>query len=217
MKTLVKEFQSLIAGQAEPAESGIWTVDSGSGTGWHQLAPGSNAFINRMYFDLGGLRMDDATLFFEGATVQDHLNPAVFNQAAGDTITLVDCMSSKPLTDTEATALATTGNFASSAANLTFDQTIYCRVRQYVVDLDTAAWGSMILGSDSQLGSLEASASDRIYCTRVMLAGSPTTANRIDLYPVRYILRAMAIEEPEYEYLMRLKRSYELQNEPDRD
>lgn len=214
MKTLAKEFQSLIAGQAVP---GTWTVDPGSGSGWHQLAAGSNVFINTMYFDLAGMTMDDETLFFEGATVQDHLNPAVFNQQAGDSVILVDCMSSKPLTDAEATALATTGNFASSAAALTFDQTIYCRVRQYVVDLDTAAWGSMVLASDSQLGSLEPTASDRVYCTRIMLAGTPTIANRVDLFPVRYVLRAVPKEEPEYQYLMRLKRSYELQNQPDND
>jgi hypothetical protein len=33
----------------------------------------------------------------------------------------------------------------------------------------------------------------------------------------RYLLRASAKEEAEFEYLMRLKRSYDLQNEPDVD
>ena len=73
----------------------------------------------------------------------------------------------------------------------------------------------MITIADNQLGSLEATASDRIYCYRVVLYSGAVA--RFDVYPARYILRADAKEEPEYQYLMRLKRSYELQNQPDRD
>jgi len=37
------------------------------------------------------------------------------------------------------------------------------------------------------------------------------------VYPARYILRAMAKEEADYQYIMRLKRSYDLQQRFDRD
>ena len=50
-----------------------------------------------------------------------------------------------------------------------------------------------------------------------MVAVAVTADSTVAVTGARYMLRATAKEEPEYEYLMRLKRSYELQNEPDRD
>ena len=94
-------------------------------------------------------------------------------------------------------------------------ETVYARVRVFNMDLDNLAGGYSILLSDTQTGSLEPSASDRIYCYRVVQYNGADT--RFDIFPARYILRADAKEEPEYEYLMRLKRSYELQQRFDRD
>lgn len=215
MKTLTKEFGFLRLTQA-PA--GVWAIDPTSGSGWRQPTPLAGLAVNTMYFDLAGMTIDDLTLFFEGAAVQDVNNPAVFNQAAGDTITIVDVMSAIPLTDVEYSNLLVYGNLAENPSDsLTFDQTIYLRIRSYVVDLDTAAWGSMVLVSDNQLGSLSPTASDRVYCARVVAVGTPTTSTQIDVFGSRYLLRANAKAEAEYEYLMRLKRSYELQQRFDRD
>lgn len=135
---------------------------------------------------------------------------------AGNIVQVADIMCTTPLTDTEAALFTLGGNFSGpTASTLTFDQTVYGRVRTFNADLDNLASSYMIVLGDNQLGSLEATASDRIYCYRVALyVGAPT---RFDVYPARYILRANAKEEPEFEYLMRLKRSYELQNQPDRD
>ena len=216
MKTLTKEFGYLQFDQTAP---GVYSIGSGSGSGWRQPTAGTGLAVNTMYFDLAGMAIDDKTLFFEGAAVQDVQNPIVFNQAAGDTITLVDVMSAIPLTDAEYSNLPVYGNLAQNPLgnSLTFDQTIFLRIRVYTVDLDTAAWGGMVLVSDNQMGSLSATASDRIYCARIVSAGTPTVSSRIDVLGSRYLLRATAKEEAEYEYLMRLKRSYELQQEPDRD
>ena len=216
MKTLTKEFGYLQLDQTAP---GTYSIGSQSGNGWRQPTPGFGLAVNTMYFDLAGMAIDDKTLFFEGAAVQDVQNPFVFNQAPGDTITLVDVMSAIPLTDAEYSNLTVYGNLAQNPLgnSLTFDQTIYLRIRSYTVDLDTATWGSMVLVSDNQMGSLSPTASDRVYCARVVLAGTPTAATRIDVLGCRYLLRATPKEEAEYEYLMRLKRSYELQQEPDRD
>jgi hypothetical protein len=220
MKTLTKEFGFLRLDQAPlPAPAGTWSIGSTSGSGWRQPTAGVGLALNTMYFDLKGMAIDDLTLFFEGAAVQDINNPAVFNQAAGDTVTIVDVMSAIPLTDTEYSLLGVWGNMAQnpSGDSLTFEQTIYLRIRSYVVDVDTAAWGSMVLVSDNQLGSLSPTASDRVYCARVVSVGTPTTSTQIDVFGSRYLLRANAKAEAEYEYLMRLKRSYELQQRFDRD
>jgi len=214
VKTLAKEIGLIRVDKAGPA----YTLNKAiSGEGWKDI--GAGAFVNRKYFDLAGISMEDKTLFFDGATIQDTWNPTKpAASPAGNLIAVADVMTSKPLSDLDAIAVVNGfGNTqGSDAAKLTFDQTIYMRLRVFIVDIDTQASGYMVPLSDNQLGSLSPTASDRVYCTRIVQFGN--NADGIyALYPVRYLLRANAKEEPEFEYLMRLKRSYELQQEPDVD
>lgn len=212
MKTLAKEFDRIGVTKAGPT----YTIQTGTGDGWRQIGgPTSNAFVASTYFDLAGMSMEDKTLFFSGAALQEILNPSKTNATAGDIVQVADIMSSVPLTDEQAALYIYDGNFAAGTSTLTFSETVYARVRHYNIDLDNAAGSYMIVLSDNQTGSLAATASDRIYCYRALLIIG--TDGRYDLFGARYLLRAEAKEEPEYEYLMRLKRSYELQNEPDRD
>lgn len=210
MKTMTKEFVQLGVTKAGP----IYTIDTGAGS-WRDI--GGGGFVASTYFDLAGLSMDDMTLFFQGAAVQEIINPSKSAPAvAGDRVRIADIMSVVPLTDLEAAQYITGANLmVSNSAGITFDQTVFGRVRLFNIDLDNQAGGYMVLLSDNQTGSLSATASDRVYCYRVVSYNG--TDGRFDVYGARYLLRAEAKEEPEYEYLMRLKRSYELQNEPDRD
>lgn len=211
MKTLAKEHSRLRCIQSPP---GIWTIDPLVPTTWRSLNP--EAYVSDTYFDLAGLSMEEKTLFFEGAAVQNWYAPIITNiLGAGDSITIFDFMTTSPLSDTELLTLGLEGNFMSG--HITFDQTIYGRIRQFVVDVDTQAWGSMVTVNEQQIGSLSATASDRVYSYSVLYFASPIGADTIDISPCRHLLRAEAKEEPEYQYLMRLKRSYELQQEPDVD
>lgn len=214
MKTLTKEFGLLKANLT----GGLWTIDQSlSISGWRQLNPGLGQFIADTYFDLGGLAMDEKTLFFEGAAMQEVLPPALTTATAGDLLNVVDILSTTPLTDNEVALFVTQGNFIGSGSTLTFDQTIFARSRVFNMDLDNVAGGYFIVVGDNQLGSLESTASDRIYVYRYATVAASAPATSLELYGARYILRAKAVEEPDYEYLMRLKRSYELQQQIDRD
>ena len=208
-KTLAKEIGTL-----DVEFDGVaWSLRSGAAQGWVLQAP-SGIFTNRTYFDLAGLSMEAKTLIFKGAAVTD-MFPPIFNPAAlGAGFYVTDVMSCVPLSDTDVSRIVFFGNSTEGA--LTFDQTIYMRRRVFNIDVDNQNAGLCITMFDQQLGSLEPTASDRLYCTRIVQAVSPA-ATIGGLYPVRYIVSADAKEEPEFEYLMRLKRSYELQNEPDRD
>ena len=126
-------------------------------------------------------------------------------------------MSAVPLSDTALTNYFSQGNFAGSGSS-TFEQTIYARNTFHVIDIDFAAAGYFNTLFSNQIGSLGPTASDRVYTYR-LIGVDPTQASVaiISAWPCRYLLRADVKEEPEYEYLMRLKRSYELQNEPDND
>lgn len=218
MKQLAKEHTFLVANRAGTPENPVWSVDSSS-PGWRLLNPGANSpvFASETYFDLAGLSLQEKTLFFDGGTVQDMLNPLAFGQAPGDSLIVVDLMSTKPLTDAELLTFGIVGNFAAVTATLTFEQTVYARLNQFAIDLDTSAWGSFVQMSSNQIGSLKPTASDRIYSYRTVTASSPFTGTRFDVFACRHLLYANAKEEQEYQYLMRLKRSYDLQQSFDVD
>jgi hypothetical protein len=215
MKTLAKEHGLFSATNTGTPSEKVFTLSSFT-QGWRILNP-AGIFASDTYFDLAGLAQREKTLFFEGATVQDMFNPVLFGGQPGDSIVLVDLMSTKPLNDTELASFFLYGNFANFNAVLTFDQTVYARINQYVVDLDTAAWGSMVQVSSNQIGSLNATASDRIYSYRIIATGTPFNGTQLDLPACRHLLRAEAKEEADYQYLMRLRRSYELQQSYDED
>lgn len=214
MKTLAKEFSPL---QVQ-FSAGLYNFSPGiANSGWRQVVSGQGAFVASTYFDLAGMSMNDETLFFEAAGVQELQNPTFSPATVGDQAIVVDIMSQVPLTDQEVINYATNGNFnVTNTSTLSFEQTIYGRVRLFNVDIDNQASNSAIVLSDNQSGSMSPTATDRIYCYRY--AGFVMqTPGFLTLYPARYLLKANAKEEPEYEYLMRLKRSYELQQRFDRD
>ena len=190
-------------------------------SGWTQPYPPQGVFMSKNYFDLAGLSMREKTLFFKGATVQQWANPSGTALAAGDLCIITDVMSSSPMTDNELNGFATYGNFAGPgttlSSGLTFEQTIYARRREYAVSLDLAAWGSMQLVSDDQLGSMSPTASDRVYSYRYIFIQLAGTNKELNVFGCRHLLSAEAKEEPEFEYLMRLKKSYELQQSYDED
>lgn len=211
MKTMTKEFAQLAVQKAGP----VYTVISNEGN-WREIAGSPGLYLASTYFDLAGMAMDDKTLFFQGAATQELKNPTFFPATAGNNLQIADIMSVVPLTDEQAAFYLFGANFnVSNSSNLTYHETVYGRIRVFNMDIDNLAGGYSILLSDTQTGSLEPTASDRVYCYRVVQYNGADT--RFDIFPARYLLRADAKEEPEFEYLMRLKRSYELQQSFDRD
>jgi len=213
MKTLTKEHNLLNVDKAGP----VFTISEGSN--WRQTTPGANFFVSDNYFDLAGMSIEEKTLFFEGAAVQEVQNPIAVAGVAGDLLQVADIMSAIPLSDDQVTTFLTLGNTASPGGFGfgTFEQTVYARHRVYAIDVDFAGSNYFNLLSSNQLGSLSPTAADRVYCYRVVQMGANNTATTMIVYPARYILRAIAKEEADYQYLMRLKRSYDLQQQFDRD
>jgi hypothetical protein len=77
---------------------------------------------------------------------------------------------------------------------------------------------TMVPVIDNIFSSLEPTAADCLYCYRVMYAPLAGRSNEegiqaVTLPPMRVILDAFTVEEPTLEYMMRLKRSYELANQ----
>ena len=208
MKILSKDTNVVNVSKAGP----VFSINAPNG--WRQI--GINWFVFETYYDLAGMSNREKTLFFEAATVQDLGNPAQLNGVAGDLLAISDIMTSTPLTDNDLTQFTLVGNMMQSTFP-SFDQVVYARNRVFVVDLDFAASGYFNLLSSNQLGSMQPTASDRVYVYRVVAIDANNTADNYTVLPARFLLQATAKEEPEYQYLMRLMRSYNLQNEPDVD
>jgi len=218
VKTLAKEHQFLSITRTGPEWGNIATTGS-----WRKLGP--NSFLSSTYFDLAGLAMDDKTLFFEAAGVQTVLSPLANNSGAGDSCVIMDLMTTRPLTDQQLAITVSYGNFAGNIAidgqgPLSFEETVYARTQMYVRHVDTSAWGYITLTDENFFGSMEPTASDRIYSYRLVLPSQGTDPNDMDqltIYPARHLLKSTSKEEPTHQYLMRLMKSYQLQQSPDVD
>lgn len=97
-----------------------------------------------------------------------------------------------------------------------WSQVLYCRIRNDV--LNSAITGGYTQPLDQgQVGSLEPTAADKLYILRVVLPYGRSAV--IDSFtsmvaPAQRVgFRGMMAEEPLVEYMMRLKRSYELANQ----
>ena len=213
MKTLAKEHGLGLFTQTSP---GNWELAGANSTGYWELV-GTGIFVSSTYFDLAGMSMEEKTLFFEAAGTQAALPPAGTAAAvAGDALVIADLMTTSPLTPLEAANAGVFGNFPP--APLSFQETVYGRIDSWVVHLDTGTWGSYTLTNSEQIGSMMPTASDRVYSYRVVNMGAVAPAETaITLSAARHILKAVAKEEPDHEYMMRLLRSYQLQQEPDVD
>lgn len=167
------------------------------------------------YFDLAGMTIDDETLFVKLAQVQRYFPPTLTNAATGDSFDEMMIMSTHPLTDNELISAS-----ADVYNELAFDEIVYASCRRYVKTIDEGNFGSPVLLHDNITSGTEATASDRIYCYRLSTPTAITPLSGVSgvtLASVNFVIVADAKKEADYEYLMRLARSYQLQNEPDRD
>lgn len=221
MKTLFKYHSAFGATKADPASP--WVLTPGSD---FQLLPGHTPGLGFLYaysdtyFDLAGMSQEEKTLFFEAMDVQTPSLPAFGGvPIAGDALTFIDVMTSVPL-NIDANLLTDIVNgvgFPLTRSN--FEHVIYARTLQYASHLDLGTYASPTLVASNNYGSGMPTASDRVYSYRFILINTDNgTGITSCLVPAaRHILVARATEEPEYIHMMRLMRSYNLQQEPDVD
>jgi len=188
---------------------------------WKQVG---NMFVSESYIDLKGLSLDEKTVFFEAMTVQTGYPPLILNAGASSNFIVFDYMTSIPI-DLEKFTLSSLNyiqgiGWPVDDGQLNFENVHYGRTQFFSVDVD---FGFFIPRQTSthQHGCLGSTASDRIYSYRFLLANVvPIDSGQsvtVTLPPARHLVLADVREEPDYVYLMRLKRSFDLQNEPDRD
>lgn len=218
MKTLVKYHSALDLSQNAPNDYDLTPVGQfGSNQGWTKIS--GQCFASETYFDLAGLSMDDKTIFPSGITCQLGSPARELGAAAGDNFLVLDVITSIPV-EMVFGSLEVLNWFnigpGFPGTTLNFEHVLYCRGQRWTTDLDTNNAFPM-KADEWQCGSMSPTASDRLYSYRVVLVDLNATATRIVTHSARHVMQVDVAEEPTYQYLMRLKRSYDLQYEPDVD
>jgi hypothetical protein len=217
MKTLAKEHGYFNASRTGGPFVGVWTVEDAT-NGWTQgIGPeNTDYFSSATYFDLAGMSMEEKTIFLEAATVQQ-AGTLLVTGATGDSLVIWDIMTSIPvdITNPDLQEDIVRRGLGFSGSTLNFEHVLYQRMTRYGVDLDFGG-GFPVISEQHQSGSLSPTASDRIYSYR-LLAVASTLDTTVILPPVRHLISVNPKEEPTFEHIMRLKRSYDLQQSYDED
>ena len=217
MKVLAKYHSALDITQTGPNDYDLTAVNTlGSNMSWAKVT--GQMFVSEEYFDLAGLALDNKTVFPSGITVQRGRVPNITGGAQpGDNIQILDVITSIPIDVTDLTVLNNWFNVGPGfpGSTLNFEHVLYFRGVRWTTDLDTNNAFPM-KADEWQAGSMAPTASDRLYSYRLVLVSANAAASRIISTNARHVMQVDVAEEAEYSYMMRLKRSYDLQ-QTDRD
>lgn len=193
----------------------------------------NGVWIQEATIDLSGYQQEDKTLFFRNSYSQrsdgsylSWITPSSSPGYKGQLILETIFCTTVPFTDEQVAAtLANSPGFDTRG----FPGFPAGTERTQIIHGERLIWGaSSMLGStaftdagdgylqlvsDTPFSSLEPTANDTIYCYRMFAlpyAGSPRELSQIWMPAARVVLNAYVDEEPTLEYMMRLRRSYEL-------
>ena len=181
--------------------------------------PTFGIYVQKDYFDLAGLTQQEKTLFFETVSVQDAFNPAISGGHTGDGFLETIILTTTPIPDSRLQAEIVFG-VGLPGSEVDWSQVVYFRNRTFVQTADIAGFAFLPTNSESRMGSAYPTASDRVYIYRFVHAScvaSDAHFTSLAVSGCQIVLGASAVEEPDFQYLYRLMRSYELQQSHDED
>lgn len=219
MKSLVGYHQPLQVDQ----DAGMnWRVDPnalpGFNEGWKHIGlPNQGVFLSSQQIDMNGLTMDDKSMFFEAVSIQTPTYTCTQSGTVpGDNIQIIDAVTTIPLDIAKTPFNPVFQGFGFPGSGLgNHEHVIYGRFQRWSTDVDHAQIFPVMIESNT-FGSMEATASDTLYLYRWVYF-SATAISVGSIGPARVMFGITAKEEATYQKLMRMRRSYELQQSPDRD
>jgi len=221
-RTLCAEFGGL-AIQFNPVSGDFEVTASGSGL----TNLGGGFFVLQQDIDLSGYAMERKTFYpyssFEqrGGIVSGQFASAPTEQPYVIEQTII---SSIPLNtnDFAASIIAAPGfntysGFIDGQARFDRSSIIHGELKWYTIDTTQsvkAGLNTLKLLEREVFSSLEPTAADKLYCYRILLLTAVTgEAFKGSWPPTRVLIPGTISSEPKLEYMMRLKRSYELANQ----
>lgn len=184
-------------------------------------------FYNEQVIDLTGMSVEHKTFFPTAFSVQSApmRYAAPGSQGAG-TLLEVTFISTSPF-DIKAN-YATTGVSldypqwvifpGSIGSHISFESIIAGEWSTYTSSTSAAPALELYPSSSGRFGSMEAISSDRLYCYRLIFAQTIEAGSSVYGAPsTKLLLDGQIGEDSDLAYVMRLRRDYQLQNEPDED
>ena len=219
MKTLMAYHAPL---QVDQDAGGNWRVDPsglpGFGDGWEHIGlANQGVFLSSKQIDMNGLRIDDKSIFFDAASIQTPTYTCTQSGTVpGDNIQIIDAVSTIPLDIASSPFDPVFFGFGFPGSPLgNNEHVIYGRFQRWSTDVDHNQIFPVMIESNT-FGSMEPTASDTLYVYRwVYFTAAAITTGSVG--PGRVMFGITAKDEPTYEQLMRMRRSFELQQSPDRD
>lgn len=188
--------------------------------GWI-ASPTTTIVYYETYFDLSGYALDDLTAIPVAATLQD---PGLYSSTDSKVgLQVVDVISQERLRAGRVlNDLVTDNNLPGmmmSANN--FEQITFGNYRLFMAQAtftgaEGLAVGSVYLPADSkEFGSGDPVTVEKLWCYRFVMARGATEgqSSEITIPASRFILNVQVVDEADLVYMMRLKRSYELDQE----
>lgn len=208
---IVLDGVNVTLSDASPPASPFPATLAGS-TNW-QILDNANTptFARRTYYDLSGYQVNDLSTFIQGVEVQEGFAPH-----GNCPFHLVDIVSTAYIDDDTLTAAYpydTTPGDMPGFNDSKFDmmQIVYGSIRTYSSSTTQAdVLQNVMLFGRSNWGTCSSTAGDKLYITRVIYpstGGLPLSVAFIP--PSNFVAAAIVAKEPDLQYLMRLKRSYE--------
>ena len=223
-RTLVSEFGGIEV-QWDPGTSAY--VESLGGAGYEQISSG--VFVLQSDLDLSGYAMERKT-FYPYSSFEQRGQVTSGQFAASPTtqpyVFEHTVLSSVPLDSLDLVMLATRVapgfnlpalGITTGTGRFTRDVIIHGNSNCYTIDSTLSVSGgfnTLRLIDNYNYSSLEPTAADKIYCYRILaLTGTAGEVLKVNLPASRVLLPGTISSEPKLEYMMRLKRSYELANQ----
>ena len=185
--------------------------------GW-SIIPANNAgsycAVWRGYIDLGGLEREALTFFLQSAQVIN--NQAYKTSTLGSTsCDVMDIISKVPITDADInhpwlpeTVIYSPG-YADSLQDM--DQVLWSCHQEYYHDSGWTATDMLQISSQSIWGEGIGTSASRIHLTRILAI--PNESANFVVPQTCWQLVGTAVEEPDLNYIMRLRRDYELEQQ----
>lgn len=185
----------------------VWAATNG----WQTLA--NQVVYYENYFDLSGYELDDLTLVPTSIIVQDGLPYTTTNATPTTQMAILDIVSQEKLNmaDIYANYIATYDIPGSPASKEDWTQMLMCNFKLLTPQTDFALSTLLLPATNGSFGSSEPTAVQKLWMYRIVIPISTDLSDSTwAIPPTRFILGAEIIKEDTLEYMMRLKRSYEL-------
>lgn len=181
-----------------------WTSISGSA---------ATGIYYENYFDLSGYELDDLTLVPTMMQLQDALPYTTDNIADPNLgLAVFDIISQERLNPATVAANYAVNEYPSSPGSKDdWTQILMCGFRLFLPQTDFTTTQVLLPAQGGPLGSSQATAVQKLWVYRIIITGASDWSNKSVFIPAtRFVLGAEVIKEDDLEYMMRLKRSYEL-------